>query len=264
MKSTILSVKQADLLDSLVAKYGLIVTSGQIFELARTNWDYKQAKNLVTKLTKDGWLIRIKRGLYAISDLSGRGFLALSNYEVANLLVKDSYVSLESALQYHNMLDQLMSETISVGLKAYSASRLNNMKYGFIKTKSNLYFGFEEININGKAVKIATAEKALIDIINFRRSKLSIDLVFEKIISHRNNLDFKKLAEFLAEFSDTTIKIFGLIFDFLNIDSSELQNLIKVKHSTHRMLSGNKKFNAKWRLYYDEYFDRYDYKLLTK
>ena len=54
----------------------------------------------------------------------------------------------------------------------------------------------------------------------------------------------------------TTIKTFGLLFDLIGIDSSGLYNQVKLK-GTHLMLSGDTKFNAKWRLYYDEYFDKY-------
>lgn len=257
MKQTILSTKQSELLENLIGKYGLIVTSDQIVKMANSNWDYKQAKNLITKLTKDGWLIRIKRGLYTISDLTSRGFLALSPYYIANLLVKDSYVSFESALQYRNMFDQLMNKTISVGLKTYKATKHNNMEYHFVKTKEILYFGFEEVREGDKSVRIATAEKAIIDMVNFRKSKLTIDVVIEKIINHKKDLDFNCFNEYLIKFSGTTIKIFGFIFDLLNLDSSKLFELIKYKNGTHWMLAGDKKFNAKWRLYYDEYFDRY-------
>ncbi|MEK7680498.1 MAG: hypothetical protein AAB348_00390 [Patescibacteria group bacterium] len=260
MKQTILSAKQSELLENLIGKYGLIVTSDNIVEVAKNNWDYKQAKNLITKLNKNGWLIRIKRGLYAISELTGRGFLSISPYLVANLLVKDSYVSFESALQYHNMFDQLMNKTISVSLKMYKAVKLNNMEYSFVKTKESLYFGFEEARVENKVARIATAEKALIDMVNFRRSKLTIDVVIEKIINHKQDLDFNHFNKYLSKFSGTTIKILGLIFDFLSIDSSKLYELVKHKHGTHWMLAGDKKFNAKWRLYYDEYFDQYNQK----
>ena len=257
MKQTILSTKQNELLENLIGKYGLIVTSNQIVKAAEDNWDYKQAKNIITKLTKNGWLIRIKRGLYAISELTGRGFLSLSPYLVANLLVRDSYVSFESALQYHGMFDQLMKKTISVSLKTYKATKLYNMECNYVKTKESLHFGFEEAQVENKMARIATAEKALIDMINFHKSKLTIDVVIEKIINHKQDLDFNRFNEYLIKFSGTTIKIFGLIFDLLGINSTQLRELINNKRGTHWMLAGDKKFNAKWRLYYDEYFDRY-------
>lgn len=262
MNQTILSSKQSELLEKLIVKHGIIVTASQIVEIAKDSWGYKQAKNLITKLVKDGWLIRVKRGLYTISELSGRGFLSLSPYVVANLLVKDSYVSFESALQYHNMFDQLMNKTISVSKKMYKTVNLNNMEYSFVKTKEEIFFGFKEVEIESKIARIATAEKALVDIVNFRKSKLAIDIVIEKIINHQHDLNFDRFNDYLSKFNSTTIKIFGLIFDLIGIDSDNLYKLIKNKHSTHWMLAGDKKFNAKWRLYYDEYFDQYDKKLL--
>ncbi len=257
MKQTILSVKQSELLENLIGKFGLIVTSRQIIETSKGSWDYKQTKNIITKLTKDGWLIRIKRGLYTISELTNRGFLSLSPYLTANLLVKDSYVSFESALQYHSMFDQLMNKTVSVSLKMYKATKLNNMEYSFVKTKKNLYFGFDEVQMDNKTARIATAEKALIDMVNFHKSKLTIDVVIEKIINHKRDLDFNRFNEYLSKFSGATIKTFGLIFDFLGLDSVRLHELIKNKRGTHWMLAGDKKFNAKWRLYYDGYFDQF-------
>lgn len=259
MKQTILSIKQSELLEKLIVKYGSIITSEQIFEVAKSNWDYKQAKNLITKLTKDGWLVRIKRGLYTICELSSRGFLVLSTYLVANLLVKDSYVSFGSALQYHSMFDQLMNKTFSVSLKKYKATKLDNMEYNFVQTKKDLYFGYEEVLVENKIVRIATAEKALIDMVNFHKSRLMIDVVIEKLLNHKQDLDFDRFNEYLAKFSGTTVKIFGLVFDLLGFDSTYLYELVKNKRGTNWMLSGDKKFNAKWRLYYDEYFDQYVY-----
>ena len=257
MKQTLLSSKQNDLLEELMATHGLIVTSDQIINAARKNWDYKQAKNTITKLTDSGWLIRIKRGIYTISELSNRGTLSLSPYLIANLLVNDSYVSFESALQTHNMFDQLLNQILSVSLKTYKTARLDNLEYRFVKTKPCLYFGFEKVQIDNKTTQIATAEKALIDMVNFRKSKLTLDVVIKKLLQHRHDLNFKRFDEYLSRFPVTTIKIFGLIFDFLDIESTRLYELIKNKRATHWMLPGDGKFNAKWRMYYNEYFDQY-------
>jgi len=260
MKQTILSAKQGELLEKMIVKYGQIVVSDQIIAEAKGCWDYKQAKNLITKLVKNGWLIRIKRGLYAISDLSTRGFLSLSPYLVANLLVKNSYVSFESALAYCGMLDQFTDKMISVSPKVYKTVSLNNIEYSFIKTKAELYFGWQEVTIDNRTTRIATAEKALIDIINFHRSKYAVDLVIEKLQEHQNSLDIVQLNQYLSKMSFTTIKIFGFVFDLLGINSDQLYKLIKTRQSTHWMLAGDKKFNAKWRLYYNDYFDKYQIK----
>lgn len=257
MNKTILSSKQSDLLEKLIEKYGLIVTSAQIIQTASGNWDYKQAKNVITKLTRDGWLIRIKRGLYTISDLGGRGFLSLSSYLVANLLGEGTYVSGWAALQYHNMFDQLLNQTICVGQKTYITTSLGNMTYRFIKTKKELVCGYEEVDMDNKKVRIATAEKGLVDIIHFERSKLSVDEVIEKMLDYRSDLSFEKIIKYASGCSVATKKVLGLIFDLLGIDSGSLYGQVMGSKSTHWMLAGDKKFNAKWRMYYDEHFDKY-------
>jgi predicted transcriptional regulator of viral defense system len=257
MKQTILTVKQSELLENLIVKHGQTVTSDQILRQAEGMWDYKQAKNLVTKLVKNGWLIRIKRGLYTISDLSSRGFLTLSPYVVANLLVSNSYVSFESALQQYGMFDQLTGKTISVSLKMYKTVKLSSTEYSFVKTKPEYYFGWQEVNIDNRNVRIATPEKALIDMVNFHKSQYSIDLVIEKLLEHKSDLDMVRLNNYLSKITVTTVKIFGLIFDLIGINSDILLELVKTNHGTHWMLPGDTKFNAKWRLYYRSDFDKY-------
>lgn len=258
MNQTILSQKQSEILDGLTAKYGQIVTFDQIMAQVDVQMDRRHIQNLVTKLVRNGWLIRLKRELYAISDLSSRGFLSLSPYLVANLLVEDSYVSFEAALQHYSMFDQSLAKIASVSLKSQKAVKLNNTEYGFVKTKSDYYFGWREIAADNKTARVAYPEKALIDMINFHRTKYIIDLVLEKLREYKKDLDFKRFEEYLKKLPITIVKIFGFLFDLTGIDSTNLFEFArsKSKHGVHYMMPGDKKFNSKWRLYYDEYFDK--------
>lgn len=257
MKQTILTTKQSELLERLIVKYGQIVTSKQVYQEADGVGDDQQIKKLVTKLVRNGWLIRIKRGLYAISDFSNRGFLALSPFLIANLLVKNSYVSFESALTYYGMFDQLTSKTISIANSRYKTVQLGSTEFSFVHVKDQFFFGWQEVIIEGEAARIATAEKAIIDIVHFHKSQYAIDEVIEILQRHQKDFDFEKLSEYVSQMSITTIKIVGFLLDLLKIDSKRLYDTSRHKSGTHWMLVGNKKFNAKWRLYYDEYFDKY-------
>ncbi|MBU0576391.1 hypothetical protein KJ654_01890 [Patescibacteria group bacterium] len=256
MKQTILNTKQSTLLENLIVQHDQIVTSEQIYSQAEGLWDQQGTKKTITKLTHNGWLIRIKRGLYAISDLSNRGFLSLSPYVVANLLVKDSYVSFESALAYHGMFDQLTNKIISISQMQYKTTQLQSVEYSFVKVQNKWFFGWQEISMDNKTMRMATVEKALIDMIQFHKSKYTVDLVVEKLSLYKSSLDLQKMTKYLGKMSLTTIKIFGFLFDLLGIDSGNLYSQVRLK-GTHWMLSGDAKFNAKWRLYYDEYFDKY-------
>jgi len=256
MIQTILNTNQSTLLENLIVKYGQIVTSEQIYSQAKGLWDQQRTKKVIVKLTHNGWLIRVKRGLYAISDLSNRGFLSLSPSIVAHLLVQDSYVSFESALAYHGMFDQLTNKIISISQVQYKTVQLQSVEYSFVKVLDKWFFGWEEVSIDNKKVRMATPEKALIDMIQFHKSKYTIDVVIEKLSLYKNSLDLQKMIKYIDKMSIATIKIFGFLFDLLGFDSSDLYHRVKLK-GTHSMLSGDAKFNAKWRLYYDTYFDKY-------
>jgi predicted transcriptional regulator of viral defense system len=257
MKNTILAVKDSELLEALIAKYGKVATVKQIQAEAKDTWDYQQLHNRIQKLVKNGWLVRIKRGLYAINDLSSRGFLSISPYVVANLLVEDSYVSFEAALNFHGMFDQFVQLYSSVSLKQYKQTELEPLQYQFIKTQEDFFVGWEKVEIENMTARIASAEKALVDLIHFRTSKYVIDLVIEKLQNHQDDLKLENLIHYASLASQKTVKVFGLAFDLLGWDSQALYLLLSNSRSTHRIDVDDKAFNAKWRLYYDNYFDKY-------
>jgi predicted transcriptional regulator of viral defense system len=257
MKKTLLATKDGELLEKLIAKYGKVVTASQIQAEARHNWSYQETKNRIQMLAKNGWLIRIKRGLYAISDLSSLGFLSVSPYVIANLLVKESYISFEAALSHRGMFDQFTDQLISVSLKQFKATNLDAIHYRFIKTQKKMYTGWETVEIENMTAQIAFAEKALVDMIHFRKRKYVVDLVIEKLQDYDRDLDTDQLYNYISMASQKTIKIFGLVFDMLGIDSNLLYQLVLGSNSTHRMSPEDKTFNVKWRLYYDDYFEKY-------
>ncbi len=257
MKKTTLAFKDGELLEMLIAKYGKVATSGQIEAEAKGIWDYQQTHNRIQQLVKNGWLIRIKRGLYAINDLSSRGFLSVSPYVVAGHLVKESYVSFEAALNYRGMFDQFIQQFTSVSLKQYKVINLETTQYRYIKSQEKNFIGWESIEIENMVAKIAYAEKALVDLIHFRTGKYVVDLVFEKIQTYEEDLNIENLIHYAGLASQKTVKIFGLMFDWLRWDSEKLFQLLESNRSTHRMSSNDNTFNAKWRIYYDEYFNKY-------
>ena len=257
MKNTTLAVKDGELLETLIAKYGKVATAKQIETEAEGTWDYQQTHNRIQQLVKNGWLIRIKRGLYALNDLSSRGFLSISPYVIAGLLVEDSYVSFETALNYRGMFDQFVQQYTSVSLKQYKETNLESIRYRFIKSQERFFVGWEQVEIENMTARIASAEKALVDLIHFRTGKYVVDLVIEKLHTYKEDLNIENLVHYAGLASQKTVKIFGLVFDLLGWDSKELSQLLANKRSTHWIDPNDKTFNARWRLYYDDYFDKY-------
>ncbi|MBU0578763.1 hypothetical protein KJ628_02145 [Patescibacteria group bacterium] len=251
--STILNQKEAELLNSLVIKYGDIVSIDQVYTEFDQYYSKVWLKKFVSKMLQKGWLIRLKRGQYLISNLDTRGYLSLSQYAIANALVKESYVSFGLALQYHGMFDQLLATATSVSLKRQQTVLVQNTKYKYIYTTGKFFYGWSAQRLDDREIRVASVEKALIDMLLFYRTTHSIDLVLEKLSNYHQQIDFNLLIKYATLSTITVQKILGFLLDIAGLDTQGLQ----VNDSVVRMTAKSDVFNARWGLYYDAYFNQY-------
>src|SRR6266702_6759463 len=101
IKNTILSQSELAILENAIVKYRKIVTFDELATLY-VGESRETIRKKVALLVQKGWLIRLKKGQYSIiTSISTLGFNDLSEYVVAQTLQKDSYISFESAIQYH-------------------------------------------------------------------------------------------------------------------------------------------------------------------
>ncbi|OGI28508.1 MAG: hypothetical protein A2288_00120 [Candidatus Moranbacteria bacterium RIFOXYA12_FULL_44_15] len=254
-KSTILSQKESELLENLIAKVGLFVNFEQIVEELSSLMSRQQSRNLVSKLVRNGWLVRIKKGTYYITTLESRGTFNISNFIISQVLSVDSYISCESALQHYGMFDQHLKTVKSVSLKKISKKEIQGTTFEFITTGKENFYGWSEFKMDGRLVKIATIEKAILDMLNFKRTLSSIDLILEKLKDYQGSIDIDRLKELSEKQSVAVQRILGFLSDKIGVDSSYFYNSTKGKTSNSRMTKDSKLFNAKWRLYYHNHFE---------
>ena len=253
--STILSQKESTLIDNLIAKYGLFINFSQISEELKNEMNEQGIKNVVSKLMKRGWLVRLARGNYYITNLESRGTANVSFFVIAQSLASDTYISFEAALQHHGIFDQYLKTITLLSLTKHTTKTIQNIKYEFIKTSQKNFHGFEDVQIEGKTVKIATLEKAILDTLNFRRNIYSVDLVLEKLRENKDNFDLERLFEFSQKQSLTVARILGFLMDKVGLNSANLHKQVDGKSGSSYMTKDSKLFNAKWRLYYHNHFE---------
>jgi predicted transcriptional regulator of viral defense system len=258
MKRIGLTSEELENLETALIEYGNVVTFDQLSNLFDEDRTYLRKR--ISRLVQDGWLKRVKNGTYVMSDLSTRGRLSISHIAIVNVLVKNAYVSFENSLQHYGLYDQLLSNINSITIQRYKNTTIDKITFNFINTQEKYFYGWETFEIDGQNVKIAQAEKALIDLIQFHRTLYSTDLVLEKIINNNNDLDFKKLIEFAQRSNLTTQRILGFILDIAKLDSSNLEKIVSNKQSVSSITkSENNIYSNKWNLYYDSFFLRYIY-----
>jgi hypothetical protein len=126
--------------------------------------EYQFPKDKIAALEKQQKLIRIKKGLFVVAPQE-RG--TISRELIANHLYGPSYVSLESALSYHNLIPERVYSVRSVTTKR---SKKYDTPLGVFdyRTVSPDYFSIgiqQKVTKNNTNFLIATPEKALCDII---------------------------------------------------------------------------------------------------
>ena len=256
MKRSLLNENEYQLLEDAIVMHGAVVRFSELHQLF--NKDIQYTRKRISKLVEDGWLTRIKKGLYVISDLSTRGSLAVDQRAVVNLLVDNAYISFQTALQFHGYFDQLLAVVISVSIERHKTRKVGFSTYNFVYTQEKYFYGWKTHSLDGLEVKIASFEKALIDMIQFHRTNYSTDIVMEKLIDYQNEIDQNQLLKYLLKSNLTTRRIFGFLLDCVGMDTSQLLDSTISSTSVSSIAeSENKIYNHKWKLYYDEFFEQY-------
>ena len=117
------------------------------------------AKVSASRYVKLGLLVRIKRNMYVLREAwnaAGRD----EKFVFANLGQTPSYISLMTALDYHEITSQVQRDFFeSIAVKRTKEIQVDDSLFRYSKVTSALYFGFKK----EKDFFIATPEKALLD-----------------------------------------------------------------------------------------------------
>lgn len=125
--------------------------------------DYKRPRDRITRLLRQGVIIRVKKGLYVFGEAERR--VPIHREILANLIYGPSYVSLEYALQHHGLIPERVEAVTSVTV---SRSRefttpLGRFTYRAVPLAA-FRSGVERVEVElGRAYLLAVPEKALAD-----------------------------------------------------------------------------------------------------
>ena len=108
-----------------------------------------------------GNFIRLKNGLYTLKDSQP------SPLEIANIIYRPSYISLDIALSYYNIIPEAVYSITSITARLSKRYKILNQAYEYHKIIKGLYFGYKTIKTGNKYIVIATREKALLDYLYF-------------------------------------------------------------------------------------------------
>lgn len=200
-------------------------------------------KELLSDMTKRGLLMRLREGVYYIIPYEQNSESFMPDWHIiAEHLIKDAehYIGYYSALQIHNLITQpSLKEQIVVSKQMRpSIIKIKNVPFQFIYHNESHFFGAKKIWVdNFNKVQCSDIEKTIIDCLFKPDYAGGIVEIAKAIYSSKTQIDFGKLLDYAKTFqSQAVIKRLGYLLELLEINTSIIQELQKVKSASYVLL----------------------------
>ncbi|NOY86865.1 MAG: hypothetical protein GXP52_06150 [Deltaproteobacteria bacterium] len=253
-----------ELVRKLASEGDRIFTSARARELAPavglSEGYFRQALH---HLVKSGWLVRLRKGLYAISS-SVPGVTPVHEFEIAMALVEPAAISHWSALHYHGLTDQvprkvfvLTTTGISVPRMRGSMSRkardgypVGGMLYQFVQVIPERFFGTQKVWFQETRVTITDPERTLLDGLSMPQYCGDFAEVLHAFEARGSDLNIGRIIEYALNLNAVTAKRLGWVLEHLGVDPANCERLASLSIKGSRKLdpAGPRKgsYNKRW------------------
>ena len=178
------------------------------FDETFLNQDRSQVfRNQLSRWVKQAKLVRLKRGLYTLPPEHQQ--TKLSNLLASNILYSPSYISLEFALSYYDLIPE--KATVLTAVSTHKKTQFQNGigTFTYRKIKRTSFFGYLKIkDYYGFSILMATPEKALIDKLYFDTSlRFEKDYFLENLrLQNFENLNIRQLRHYAQNMGSLKLK----------------------------------------------------------
>jgi len=131
--------------------------------------------------TKKGLFVKLRSGLYILADYPP------NHYLIANRLYEPSYISLDAALSFYEIIPETIYTITSVTTKTTREFKAGNIRFVYHKIKKAAFTGYRLIKYLDNTILIAEPEKALADYLYF--------VALKKRSLHYERLDLNKIKK---------------------------------------------------------------------
>ena len=158
-----LSKREALVLTRLAAEGKTVITIEDIEDTL--DIPYEQAKKVANSLVNKRWLDRLKGGTYLIVPLEAgeAGEYTEHEFVIASHLAEAMYISYWSALNYHDLTEQVPTTVFSATTEKVPEREVHGVTYKFVTVTEGKFFGYRKTDIASHKVNVATPEKAIVD-----------------------------------------------------------------------------------------------------
>ena len=239
-----------ELVRRLAVEGDRIFTAGRARELApAVGLSQGYLHQALHYLARSGWLVRLHKGLYALSS-EVPGITAAHEFEIAMALVDPAAVSHWSALHYHGLTEQvpkrvfvLTTTEASVprvskasAREGYGGYPVDDTAYLFIQVKPERFFGTETVWAGEARVTVTDAERTLLD--GLSRPKYCGDFaeLLHAFQAWESRLNLDRIIEYAIRLDAATAKRLGWVLEWQGFDPARLEPLAQLPVKGYRTL----------------------------
>lgn len=200
-------------------------------------------------LRRNGWIVPLRRGLYAFSA-AVPGVTPAHEYEVAMALVSPAAISHWSALHHHGLTEQaprkifVLTSTLTTvprvrGAKAKGTGHeypVGGIIYQFVRVKPERYFGTEKTWIQEARVTITDPERTLLDGLSMPQYCGDFAEVLHAFEVRGGRLDIERIVAYACKLDTATAKRLGWVLELQGVDRALLEPLLQVAIKGYRKL----------------------------
>lgn len=216
-------------------------------------------------LRRNDWIVPLRRGLYALSS-PVPGVAAVHEFEVAMALVHPAAISHWSALNYHELTEQIPRQVFvltntdasvprkrtPVGANGRDGYTVNGTVYQFVQVRPERYFGTERIWMGDARVSITNMERTLLDGLAMPQHCGGFGEVIYAFGEAISRLDFERLVEYAQRLGPAISKRVGWVLEQQGYEVPQLDELAALPIKGYRKLDptgpGKGPYNSRWML----------------
>lgn len=239
-----------ELVRKLAAEGDRIFTTKRVRELAPTtalSKDY--LLQALHHLVKSGWLVRLRKGLYALSS-TVPGVTAAHEFEIAMSLVSPAAISHWSALHYHGLTEQPPTKVFVLTTMDTSIPRVRGAggkqtrqgypvgetTYQFVQVKPERFFGMEKVWVGDARITITDPERTLLDGLSMPHYCGDFAEVLHAFAVRGVDVNLERIADYALKLDAATVKRLGWVLENRGVDLAQLEPLTVVQIKGYRKL----------------------------
>jgi predicted transcriptional regulator of viral defense system len=191
-------------------------------------------------LARTGWLVRLRKGLYALSSTIP-GVSPVHEFEVGMALVDPAAISHFSAMHHYELTDQIphhvfvtttSGQWIPRGGKdrgGETGYRVGDTVYQFIRVKPERFFGIDTVWVDESRVTFTDVARTLIDGLLMPKYCGGIAEVLHGFQMARDRLSVDQIIDYALRLDSATAKRLGWVLEHTGFEPSKLTVLEQVK-----------------------------------